>query len=184
MILLDKAVPKKDGARPPLTLIFRKTLKKQDEDVVRMLTKDSGFFSAEEVEIAVELVTERLAKGPASGYHFVFVEDEYRVLGYSCYGPIPGTKSSFDLYWIVVDRKLRNQAIGKRLLAHTENLAREMKSTRMYVDTSSRMQYAPTRAFYKSCGYEEEAVLKNFYKPGEHKVIFAKRLDRGPAMVK
>jgi len=43
-------------------------------DSVRGIVESSGFFSAEEVEIAVQLVQERLTKGIQSGYHFLFAE--------------------------------------------------------------------------------------------------------------
>jgi hypothetical protein len=46
----------------------------------------------------------------------------------------------------------------------------------VYIETSNRPQYVPTRAFYERCGYECEAVLKEFYGPGDDKVIFAKAL--------
>jgi hypothetical protein len=46
----------------------------------------------------------------------------------------------------------------------------------MYVDTSGRAQYAPTRAFYEHMGYERAAVLEDFYAPGDAKVIYSKIL--------
>jgi hypothetical protein len=44
------------------------------------------------------------------------------------------------------------------------------------VDTSQRIQYASTRAFYEACGYYLEAVLEEFYGPGEGKAIYRKTL--------
>ena len=51
---------------------------------------------------------------------------------------------------------------------------------RVYVDTSSRSQYEPTRAFYLACGYAREAFLADFYAPGDGKVIFVKALPFNP----
>jgi hypothetical protein len=42
-----------------------------DEARVRSLVESTGFFRPDEVEIAVELVRERLSRGLASGYRFV-----------------------------------------------------------------------------------------------------------------
>jgi len=50
----------------------------------------------------------------------------------------------------------------------------------VYADTSSRPQYEPTRAFYLSCGYVQEAFLADFYSPGDGKVIFVKPLSARP----
>lgn len=36
--------------------------------------------------------------------------------------------------------------------------------------------YAPTRKFYTSLGYAEEARLADFYAPGDDKVIYGMRL--------
>jgi hypothetical protein len=46
----------------------------------------------------------------------------------------------------------------------------------MYVETSSRPQYGPTRTFYRRLGYRSAAELPDFYGPGDGQVIFAKQL--------
>ena len=48
--------------------------------------------------------------------------------------------------------------------------------TRVYVETSTRPQYLPTRAFYLACGYELAAELVDFYAPGDGKAVFLKVL--------
>ena len=147
-----------------------------DVDSIRNIVRSSGFFSSEEVEMAVELLQENLSRGESSGYYFSFVEISERVVGYSCYGPIPCTKESYDLYWIAVLHEFRGRGIGRDLLQRTEEKIGEMGGKRIYVDTSSREQYEPTRSFYRAGGYEQEAVLKDFYSPGDDKVIYVKQL--------
>jgi D-alanine-D-alanine ligase len=147
-----------------------------DAGLVERLARESGFFNQQEVAVARELVEERLAKGPASGYSFLFAEDQGELLGYSCYGPIAGTTGSWDLYWIVVERTLRGQGIGGLLLRKTENLAAQQGAAQLYVETSSRRQYEPTRGFYLDRGYEIEAVLRNFYAEDDDKIILVKKL--------
>lgn len=147
-----------------------------DSDSIRKIVRSSGFFSTEEVEVAVELLEENLSRGESSGYYFSFVEINERVVGYSCYGPIPCTKESYDLYWIAVLHEFRGRGIGRDLLQRTEEKIGEMGGKRIYVDTSSREQYEPTRSFYRGGGYEQEAVLEDFYSPGDDKVIYVKQL--------
>jgi len=155
---------------------FRYDVTPADRDVVRAIVESTGFFNAAELDIAVELVDERLAKGPASGYHFVFAERDGHVGGYTCYGHITGTMASYDLYWIAVEASSRRGGLGRRLLAETERLIREAGGQRVYAETSSRSQYAPTRAFYERFGYRLEALIKDFYAPGDDKAIFVKAL--------
>lgn len=157
-------------------LIWRDEVKSGDSEIVRRLCKSSGFFSAEEIDIAVELIEERIAKGPASGYHFLFVQYGERVHGYACYGPIPGTESSWDLYWIAVEEDKRGHGLGRKVQAEVERRTSLLGGTRIYIWTSSRDQYRPTRGFYERLGYTREATLRDYYKPGEHLIIYMKSL--------
>jgi ribosomal protein S18 acetylase RimI-like enzyme len=147
-----------------------------DGESIRSIVRSSGFFSVEEVEMAAELLEERLSRGESSGYYFLFVAINERVVAYSCYGPIPCTRESYDLYWIAVLHEFRGRGIGRDLLARTEEKIVKMGGKRIYVDTSSRDQYEPTRSFYRAGGYEQEAVLKDFYSPGDDKIIYVKQL--------
>ncbi|MDP2895115.1 MAG: GNAT family N-acetyltransferase [bacterium] len=155
---------------------YRTEVKPADADSVRRIVESSGFFSEEEIEIAVELVQERLTIGAQSGYDFVFVEEAGETIGYTCFGRIPCTKASYDLYWIAVHDSWRGKGIGRRLLAETEAEIARLGGERIYLDTSSRKQYEPTRGFYAACGYRQEAILKDFYAAGDSKVIFAREI--------
>jgi GNAT superfamily N-acetyltransferase len=157
-------------------ITLRYEIQAQDAERIGQLLEITGFFNPAEVAVAVELVNERLAKGDESGYHFVLAEHCGRLAGYSCYGPVPATVSSYDLYWIVVQPDLQRKGLGLMLLKETEKLIKKAGGARIYVDTSMRGQYASTRAFYESCGYRLESVLDDFYAPGDAKAIYCKRL--------
>lgn len=160
----------------PGALRYREEPQAQDLEAVRAILVSSRFFSMEEVSVAVELVQERLSVGIRSGYHFIFAETGTEVVGYTCFGPIPLTLSSHDLYWIAVCDACRGQGIGGELLRRTEGRVRELGGDRLYIETSSRRQYDPTRAFYERHGYRAEAVMEDFYAPGDHKVVYVKRI--------
>jgi GNAT superfamily N-acetyltransferase len=155
-------------------VVYREEVRAYDRDAVRVLVASSGFFIPEEVAVAVELVEEHLVKGITSGYHFLFAEHADTVVGYTCFGPIPATAVSYDLYWIVVHQRYRGLGLGKILLAHSEHRIAHLGGRRIYVETSSREQYAPTHAFYRVCGYTVEAKLHDYYAPGDSKVIYVK----------
>jgi ribosomal protein S18 acetylase RimI-like enzyme len=155
---------------------FRQEVVPSDVTDVKELVASTGFFDTGEIELAGELVDERLARGLRSGYHFLFAQSESKTVGYTCFGPIPCSKSSYDMYWIAVHDALRGQGIGRELVVRTEAIIAQLGGTRIYVDTSSRPQYAPTRRFYTSCGYRVEAELPDFYGPEDGRVIFIKVL--------
>ena len=158
------------------SLTFRQTVVGRDAAWVRGIVERGGVFSAAEVDVAVELVQECLAKGPGSGYHFVFAERDGQVLGYTCYGSIPATSRRYDLYWIVVEPWCRNVGVGRLLLAETEHLIRAQGGRRVYAETSGRNEYGPARAFYEHHGFRREAVLADFYADGDDKIIYSKPL--------
>lgn len=157
-------------------LSYREEVRAADRTAVRAIVSASGFFSEEEIAIAAELVEERLLQGEKSGYFFLFAEQAGQVAGYSCFGPIPGSTHSYDLYWIAVDNRLRHRGIGKDLLSRSEALISQRGGKRIYIETSARQQYKETAAFYLACGYRQEAFLKDFYAPGDSKIIFVKAL--------
>jgi len=161
----------------PQPLTFRDDVRTSDVVAVTELVAATGFFSAAEVAVAGELVEDRLTQGLASGYRFVLAERGERLEGYCCFGPIPLTQSSFDLYWIVVRPAAQRSGLGRRLLAMAETGARDLGATAMYVDTSSRPQYTSTRLFYRRVGYRLAAEFPDFYAPGDGKVVFVKRLS-------
>jgi GNAT superfamily N-acetyltransferase len=156
--------------------IFREEVKPEDCEDVRRIVRSSGFFSLEEVRVAVELVAECLEKGDASGYRFLFAERNGTPVGYTCFGPIACTKASYDLYWIAVQDDLRGLGIGRKLIAESLRIIGRLGGTRVYIETSSRPQYGPTRAFYRVSGFEEAAVLKDFYDRGDDQVIYVKAM--------
>ncbi len=136
---------------------FREQPVYSDMASVAAILKASGFFNTEEQEIGVSLVRERLEQGEKSLYFFQFAQDGGQMTGYTCFGPIPGTQSSYDLYWIAVDPAFQRQGIGGILLNQSENEIRRRGGQKVYIETSSQPLYTPTRSFYTHHGYSVEA---------------------------
>jgi ribosomal protein S18 acetylase RimI-like enzyme len=158
------------------TIVFREAVRHSDMEAVRAIVESTNMFRPAEVEVAVELVRERLRQGELSGYYFVFAESRGEVVGYACYGPIACTVASHDLFWIAVHRDCQGRGLGRQLLAESESLIRQAGGQRVYAETSGRADYASTRAYYERCGYRCEAVIESFYAPGDDKCIYVKVL--------
>ncbi len=166
-------------SEPPPGLTLRDSTRLPDRNAIRKIVTETGFFRPDEIEVAVELVDARLEKGDSSGYHFLFAERAGTVVGYACFGPIACTIGSFDLYWIAVAPSCQEQGVGRWLLADVERRVQAMGGRLIYIETSGRPQYAPTRAFYEHCGYDIAATLVDFYDQGDDKVIWEKKPPRG-----
>jgi ribosomal protein S18 acetylase RimI-like enzyme len=155
---------------------LRDEVRPADVEAIRELVAGTGYFDAGEVAIAAELAQERLARGADSGYEFLFAERDGRLLGYSCYGLIPCSSVSWDLYWIAVAADAQGGGLGRRILRLTEERVAAAGGLAVYAETAGREQYQPTRAFYRRCGYTVAAVFEDFYAPGDAKYTFVKRL--------
>ncbi len=162
-----------------MTLYWRSQVLEQDLKEVEKILSSSGFFLAEEIKVGVELVLEHLQKGEKeSGYSFLFahVQEKEPPVAFSCFGPIPCTIHSFDLYWIAVLKEWRNKGLGKILVEKTEEEIQKKQGKLICIETSSKELYIPTQNFYKGRGYVLESCIEDFYAPKDNKLTFIKRL--------
>ena len=144
---------------------------------VRSLVGSTGFFNGAEVDIAADLVTERLSKGIRSGYHFILAERGSGLVGLRLLRP---DRRDARLLRSVLDRgapEEQRKGLGPQVFARAESAMRKAGAKKIYVDTSSSDRYAPTRGFYQRMGFEEDARLPDFYGPGDAKVIYVKQLE-------
>ena len=165
-----------DARRATEPARIREELRAADAGRVEALVARTGFFNAEEIAIARELVEETLRKGRASGYRFVLADAGDELAGYACFGPVPATASSYHLYWIAVAPAWQGRGLGRILLNRVCELTREAGGERLYAETSSRAMYAPTRGFYERTGFHEVAFFPEYFAPGDGKAVFEKRV--------
>jgi ribosomal protein S18 acetylase RimI-like enzyme len=62
------------------------------------------------------------------------------------------------------------------LLGHVEQALTARGGRLLLVETSGLPSFERTRAFYRKCGYEEEARIRDFYAAGVDKVVYRKAL--------
>ena len=157
-------------------LTWRDEVTPADVAAIREVTASTGYFHDDEIEVAAELVEERLAKGAASGYEFVLAESDGRLIGYATFGPIPCTASGIDLYWLAVRPESQGFGLGRQIQQQVESRARSRGGTRLYAETSGRPQYASTRAFYEHMGFTLCEMLDDYYGPGDARATYMKPL--------
>jgi ribosomal protein S18 acetylase RimI-like enzyme len=150
---------------------------KDDLTRVAEIVQGVGNFKPEEMRIALELAEEALDDPEESGYFASVLEHDGVVHGYICYGPVPLTDGTYDLYWIAVDPLTQGRGYGKALSRFAEKDIAARGGRFLVIETSSVQSYAATIRFYEKGRYELAATLKDFYRPGDDKLIFIKRLD-------
>jgi len=85
----------------------------------------------------------------------------------------------WNLYFIAVDPDHQGTGIGSAVMAHVELVLKQRgqdQARTLVVETSSTEQYALTRKIYAGIGYGEEARIREFYGPDDHKVVFWKAI--------
>ncbi|HAE87256.1 TPA: N-acetyltransferase [Candidatus Marinimicrobia bacterium] len=156
---------------------IRRGIRPSDLEHIGMILVSSGLFHDYEINTALDIGREGISKGEASGYIFLFLEEaEHPPLGFAVFGPVPCTHKRYDLYWIGVHKPAQGKGYGKILLQACETIISQMDGEIIYIETSSREDYQPTREFYLKNGYRIETILPNFYDEGDSKYIFSKRL--------
>ena len=170
-----------------------------DTDRILALTRATGVFRGEELEIAAEVFRDCVAApGPSGGggagvvgaelssapttpraYYALGGELEGELVGWICWGQTPCTDGTWDLYWLAVDPAAHGMGVGTALV---EEMERRLTGTArlISVDTSGRTDYEPTRAFYAARGYHAVARVPDFYAPGDDQVIFTKAISAQP----
>lgn len=148
-----------------------------DKPRIKKLLEESGFFYPFEVDVVMELIdVTTAAQNDSSGYYWIILEENGKILGFANFGPNPCSVHSWDLYWLAIDTSLKNKGLGSLLLQKTEERVIREGGRIVWAETSGRSLYQPTVAFYHKKGYTLNATLDEFYGPGDPKLIFSKKL--------
>ena len=151
--------------------------KPDDRASIESVLRATGAFSEEEVGVALELF-DLSTSGRDPSYRFLCAESGAAFAGYACYGEIPLTRGSFDLYWIAVDPRRGRIGAGRALVDRMlEEIAAE-GGRKVFIETSSREPYAPARAFYARAGFRPIARYADFYSAGDDKLVFERSVAR------
>ena len=124
-------------------VFFREEPVPADRARLREMLSSTGAFYRREIDVAIELLDDRLEKGGKSEYIFLFCEVSGKVAGYACYGPITMTKGRFDLYWIAVDARMQGRGVGSALLLEAEKKMAELGCRHIYAETASKKKICP-----------------------------------------
>ena len=141
--------------------------KPEDRQGILAVTANIGIFTDEEKDTVREVWDEQ-----EKGYNFLVAHEGEQIVGFACFGERALTVGTYDLFWIAVDPSARRLGAGKALMRATESEVQKRGGRLLVVETSGLDKYESTRTFYDAAGYEKEAVIRDFYKPGDDLVIF------------
>jgi ribosomal protein S18 acetylase RimI-like enzyme len=99
-----------------------------------------------------------------------------QVMAFAYCVPEKLTDGTYNLLAIATRKAWQGKGIGKEMMRFVERWLKENKNRLLIVDTSGAPQYTLTREFYLKLGYTKEAVIRDFWKEGEDKITFRKKL--------
>jgi ribosomal protein S18 acetylase RimI-like enzyme len=120
-----------------------------------------------------------------NGDRFWLIDDDDNdgAVGVAYCEPERMTDQTWNLQLIAIHPDRQGQGRGASLLRSVEQTLLARGGRMLLVETSGVPDFEPTRAFYRKCGYEEEARIRDFYAAGDDKVVFRKVLNNGSALV-
>jgi GNAT superfamily N-acetyltransferase len=153
-------------------------LQKRDRAAIARIVHSVGNFTPEEEACAMELVDVVLDR-PGQGDYLCLAAagENEEVRGYVLFGPVPLAAGVYDLYWIAVDPGTQGRGVGRALVQSLEDWVRGREGRLIVIETSSKPGYENTNRFYGELGYETLARIRDFYRPGDDKIVYGKRFE-------
>lgn len=143
-----------------------------DVEALKKVLDSSGLFPSEYLK---EMISEYLSNPASDEIWFTYLEDSQPV-GFGYCIPEKLTDGTYNLLAIAVNKLSQGNGIGSKMLKYLENELKKQQKRILIVDTSSSEDFVLTRSFYLKAGYTNVATIKDFWKDGEDKVTFYKRL--------
>jgi GNAT superfamily N-acetyltransferase len=160
VLLRDVRIPHGFKGREPLTI---RPLDPKDRMPLLTILRKTGAFTSQEIDVALELIDIVLKDPHQRDYQIhCLVDDRDQPIGYICYGPVPMTQGTFDLYWIAVDPRFQKQGLGEKLVSVMEEKVKGGGGRMILADTSSIPSYEGTHRFYRRRGFQEVARILDY----------------------
>ena len=152
----------------------------EDTATLVALADGTGVFKPHEMQALQEVLDDYHASNREEGHCSITYEQHGHIAGFAYYAPAAMTEHTWYLYWIAVTRQTQAKGIGGQLLRYVEDDIRHRHGRILFIETSSLPHYELTRKFYLKHGYEQEAVLRDYYAEGDGMVVFRKHLRPNP----
>jgi ribosomal protein S18 acetylase RimI-like enzyme len=149
---------------------------KSDKDAIITMLKETKFFRDGEIIIAEEVLDDSIVCGIAGEYRSYSAVENGKTVGWICFGPTACTIGTFDIFWIAVSPDCQAKGVGTKLMDFATDLIKKDSGRLIVIETSGLAKYISTQKFYEKLGYKKEAVLKDFYAPGDDKIVYLKKI--------
>lgn len=146
-----------------------------DTDALLAIAEASGLFQPHEVEAVGGMLAAHFAGDLGPDHHWL-TDDDDGLAAVAYYAPEPFADGVWNLYMLAVHPDRQGGGRGAALVRHVEGELAAGGARVLLIETSGTDAFERQRAFYRRLGYAEEARIRDYYGPGDDKVVFWKSL--------
>jgi len=148
----------------------------EDKTALMSLAESVELFEPEELAAVEETFTDYCKTTSNAEAVWLVDDNDSSIVSAAYCEPERMTNGTWNLLFVGVRPEHQGQGYGSAMVRHVEQMLTEKGAHLLLVETLA--EFERTRAFYKRCGYEEEAHIRDFYEVGADKVIYRKALKK------
>lgn len=146
-----------------------------DQAELIALADSVGLFGPTELQQLSEMLADYLGGNNDSGEFWLTDEDANDgLVGVAYCAPERMTNGTWNLLLIAIHPSRQGQGRGAALMRYVEQSLIARGERLLLVETVASLER--TRAFYRKCGYDEEARIRDYYDAGDDKIVYRKAL--------
>ena len=149
----------------------------EDTEALISLCQAIGLFEPDELEELNSMLSAYFEESPTGDRQWLINEEDGKLISVAYYAEETFANGVFNLLLIGVRPDLQQQGQGTKLLHYIEQELKNRGGRILIIETSGLASFEATRAFYQKNGYDREACIREYYNPGEDKIIFRKALN-------
>lgn len=143
-----------------------------DIDGLRTVLDSCELFPSEYLD---EMIADYFNNADTQDFWFTCIVNNLPVaIGYCV--PEKLTKGTYNLLAIGVTEDFQRKGIAKAMMNYIERQLKSKGGRILIVETSSDDAQIGARNLYQKNGYNQEAVIRDFWNDGEDKIVFWKKL--------
>ena len=146
-----------------------------DDITALMAIVEAIGFQPNELEELSEMLADYF-DGDSNSDRFWLTDDDGGPVGIAYCAPEQMTSGTWNLLLIAVRPDCQGQGRGTALIRDVEQILTVRGARLLLVETSGLADFERTRIFYRKCGFDEEARIRDFYAAGDDKIVYRKAL--------
>lgn len=146
-----------------------------DTAALMLLAEALGLFEPQELaELKTMLLAYLNGETRSGEFWLTDDDDDHGPVGVAYCAPERMTEGTWNLLFIAIHPDHQGQGRGGQLIRQVEHLLKARGAHLLIAETLAEFEL--TRAFYRQCGYREQACIPDFYAPGADKIVYCKPL--------